>query len=127
LKSVEQFRVNINVFSVLWVRIGFNADPDPYPAFFISMLVRIRIQEAITVRIQANPDPDPGQTFESQKVEFYMKNILEFGNRSKNIHMNLQKFFERQKTSFIGKFWSISMLPDPHSIPNTDPYPGHQN
>ncbi len=36
-----------------------------------------------------------------------------------------KSLFERQKTRFICKFWSISMLPDPHS--NTDPYPRHQN
>ncbi len=59
----------------LWIRIGFNADPDP--AFYLS----------------ADPDPDPGsQTnaepsgsgsrldFKSQKVEFfYMNNILKGG------------------------------------------------
>jgi hypothetical protein len=63
---------------VLWIRIAFNADPDP--AFYLN----------------ADPDTDPdpgsqtnedpggsgsGQTFKSQKVEFYMKNILKVGNR----------------------------------------------
>jgi hypothetical protein len=28
----------------MWIRIGFNADPDPDPAFFVN----------------ADPDPDPG-------------------------------------------------------------------
>jgi hypothetical protein len=36
----------------MWIRIGFNADPDP--AFYLN----------------ADRDPDPDQTFESQKVEF---------------------------------------------------------
>jgi hypothetical protein len=39
---------------VLWIRIGFNADVDPDPAFYL----------------YADPNPDPGQTLKSQKVEF---------------------------------------------------------
>ena len=30
-------------------------------------------------------DPDPGQTLKSKKLNFYMKNILKVGSRSKNI------------------------------------------
>jgi len=41
-------------FPVLWIRVGFNADPDP--AFYLN----------------ADPDPDPGQTFKSQKVDFFL-------------------------------------------------------
>ncbi len=53
--------------SVLWIRTGFIADPDPD---YISM--RIRIQGAKPMGIHANPDPDPdpGHTFKSQKSEF---------------------------------------------------------
>ncbi len=28
------------------------------------------------MRIQSDPDADPGQAFKSQKLNFYMKNIL---------------------------------------------------
>jgi hypothetical protein len=44
---------------VLWIRIGFNADPDP--AFYLNA-------DPDQGR-QTNADPDPGQTW-SQKVEF---------------------------------------------------------
>jgi hypothetical protein len=56
---------------VLWVRISFIADPDPDPPF-ISM--RFRIQVARTFRI--HPDPDPSQTLKSQKVGFYIKQVI---------------------------------------------------
>jgi hypothetical protein len=52
--------------SVLWIRIGFNADLAP--AFMPSMRIRIRIQGTKPMRIHA--DPDPGQTLPSQKVEY---------------------------------------------------------
>jgi hypothetical protein len=48
---------------VLWIRIGFNSDPDP--DFFLNADPD---QGAKPTRIHA--DPDPGQTFKSQKVEF---------------------------------------------------------
>jgi hypothetical protein len=55
--------------SVLWIRIGFNADP------VTSMQIRIRIQGAKPMRIHADPDLDldPGRTLLSQKVEFLHK------------------------------------------------------
>jgi hypothetical protein len=37
---------------VFWIHIGFNADPDPDPTFYL------------------NADPDPGQTLPTQKVKF---------------------------------------------------------
>ncbi len=40
-----------------WIHIGFSADPDNDPVFYL------------------NADPDPGQTLTSQKVNCYMKNI----------------------------------------------------
>ncbi len=40
---------------MLWIRIGFNADLDL--AFYLN----------------ADPDPDLGQTFKSQKMNFYIK------------------------------------------------------
>jgi hypothetical protein len=54
---------------VLWIRTGLRAGPDP--GFFY-----------------LNPDTgsqtnrDPGQTLPSQKIEFYIKNIVYVGNRS---------------------------------------------
>jgi hypothetical protein len=74
----------------LWIRVGFNADPDP------------------VIYLNADPDPgsqinaDPGGpgpwTFKSQKVEFLHENIqnipvLKVGSRSKNIHTKVQKPF----------------------------------
>ncbi len=51
----------------------------------MSMLIRIRmrIQEGKPMQIHADQDTDPDQTFESQKIEFYMKNILNVDKRSK--------------------------------------------
>jgi hypothetical protein len=55
--------------AVLWIRIGFNADPDPNPdPAFISM--RIRIAKPMVIRA----DPDPGQTFKITKSEFLHEN-----------------------------------------------------
>jgi hypothetical protein len=39
---------------------------------------------------QNNADLEPGQTLKSQKAEFLQKNILEVGNRSKNIPTKVQ-------------------------------------
>ncbi len=60
---------------MLWIRIGFNADPHPDPAFYL------------------NADPDPGQTFKSQKVEFLHKNIINVGNRATNKPTKVQNPF----------------------------------
>jgi hypothetical protein len=50
---------------VLWIRITFNADPDP--AFYLNADPEPGIQ------INADPwdpDPDPDKTFESEKLNF---------------------------------------------------------
>jgi hypothetical protein len=61
---------------------------------------------------QTNADPDPGP----KKLNFYMKNILDVGNMSKNIPSRYENLFERQETSFNCQFLSIMLLdPDPHS------------
>jgi hypothetical protein len=39
--------------------------------------MQIRIQLFISVR-KPDPDPNPGHSLKSQKVKFYMKNILKF-------------------------------------------------
>jgi hypothetical protein len=43
--------------SVLWIRVGFNADTDP-AFYFISITIQIRIW----IGSQTNADPDPGHT-----------------------------------------------------------------
>jgi hypothetical protein len=45
---------------VLWIRIGFNANPDP--AFYLNA--------DLDPGSQTNADPDPDQTFKSKKYEF---------------------------------------------------------
>jgi hypothetical protein len=45
---------------VLWIRIGFNADPVPDPAF--KLKVWILIQGSKAMRIHGDPDLDPDQT-----------------------------------------------------------------
>ncbi len=56
----------------MWIRIGFNADPDP--AFYLSA--------DPNPGSQASAFPDPGQTSCHKKMNFYIKNILYVGNRS---------------------------------------------
>ncbi len=51
---------------MLWIRVGFNADPD---RLLTSM--RIQIQGAKQIRIHT--DLDPGQTLQSEQNNFYMK------------------------------------------------------
>jgi hypothetical protein len=49
--------MNKTLCQVLWIRTGFNADPDP--AFYLN--------------VDPDADPDPGQTSrQTQKVEFYI-------------------------------------------------------
>jgi hypothetical protein len=45
---------------VLWIRIGFNANP--VPAFYLSA--------DLDPDSQTNADPDPDHTFKSKKFEF---------------------------------------------------------
>jgi hypothetical protein len=45
---------------VLWIRMGFNANPDP--AFYLNA--------DLDPGSQTNVDPDPDQTFMSKKYEF---------------------------------------------------------
>ncbi len=67
--------------TVLWIRIGFHEDSDPDPTFYI----RIRIQGAkcgsmrIRIRILVILSSH-------KKLNFYMKNILRVGYRSKRFY-----------------------------------------
>ncbi len=99
---------------MLWIRLGFNMDPDPDPAFYLN--VDPDTDSDPGRRTNADLDQDPVQTFESHKVEFYMNN-LKVCNRSKAYLRRYESLFDWQKAKFIFKVWSISMLqdPDPHS------------
>jgi hypothetical protein len=65
---------------VLWIRIGFSADPDP--DFYLHADPNPNSQTS------AYPDPDPGQTLTSQKadakcryfVSLYITGTVEEGN-----------------------------------------------
>jgi hypothetical protein len=61
----------MEIGSVLWIRIGFNADPDPDPAFYLNA----DPDTDPDPRSQTNADPDPGLTFKSQKVGFFIRKI----------------------------------------------------
>jgi hypothetical protein len=50
--------------ALLWIGIGFNADLNPDPAFYLNADPDPRSQT------NPDPDPDPGQTLKFQKVEF---------------------------------------------------------
>jgi len=54
---------------VLWIRIGFNANPDP--AFYLNA--------ELDPGSQTNADPDPDQTYKSKNMNFNIKNILKVG------------------------------------------------
>ncbi len=90
---------------MLWIRIGFNADPDP--DFYLD----------------ADPDPDPGSQTNADpdlecaesgfqipahsdfrvKKSCYMKNVrkVPVGNISKAFLGRYKSLFERQETCFI--------------------------
>jgi hypothetical protein len=63
--------------AVLWIRIGFNANPDPDPASYLNA------DPDPGSQTNADPEPnsDPGQTLNYQKIECNMDNILKEGNR----------------------------------------------
>ncbi len=56
---------------MLWIRSGFNADPDQNPTY-------LNADPDPGSQTNADPDMDPGQT----SVNFYTKNIHYVGNRS---------------------------------------------
>ncbi len=65
--------------SLVWIRIGFNADPDinPNPAFYLNADPDPNPDSGS----QTNADPDPGQTLKSQKVEFLHEKFIIVGVR----------------------------------------------
>jgi hypothetical protein len=78
--KINQLNSVLLYFSVLRVRIGFNADPDP--AFYL-----ITDPDPGS---KTNADPDACQTIKSQKVQY----------RQKHSYEGTAVFFERQETSF---------------------------
>jgi hypothetical protein len=60
-------RVNVTLHKLLWtvlgIRIGFNADPDP--------VFNLNADPDPGSQTNADTSPDPGQIFTSQKVEFF--------------------------------------------------------
>ncbi len=49
---------------MLWIRIGFTAESDPDPPFYIN------------ADSDPDPDPVPGQTVKSQEVHWFLLNII---------------------------------------------------
>ncbi len=105
---------------MLWIRIGFNADPDP--AFYLN------------VDPDTYPDPgsqtkaDPGGSgslseFRVIKVKFLHENIIKVpvGNRSKNIHT------KEPKPSLFVNFGQYPYSWIRIRIPNTNPDPKQPN
>ncbi len=76
---------------MLWIRIGFSADP--YPAFYLNAYPDP--DPGSRTSADPDPDPDPDQTWKSQKLNFYLKNIplVLTGHRSKNVPTKVQKPF----------------------------------
>jgi hypothetical protein len=58
--KINQLNSALLYFAVLWIRMGFNGDPDS--AFYLNADQGPGSQN--------NGDPDSGQTKKSQKVEF---------------------------------------------------------
>ncbi len=67
------------------------------------------------MRIHPDPDPDLVRIFSREKLNFYLKNILKVGNRSKNTPTATTKVQKGRKTRIIGKLWYIFMLLEPDS------------
>jgi hypothetical protein len=64
---------------VLWIRTGFNADPNP---FYLN--ADLDPDPDPDPGSQTNANPDPGRTLKSQQVElFTVKNIFKVCDRSK--------------------------------------------
>jgi hypothetical protein len=92
--------------------------------------MRIRIRNRIQETKPLQADPDPEQTFESQKVEFLLKNILKVSKRSKTNLRRYKSLFEREKTPglfvIFGQFACFWIRIRFH-IPYTDPDPIQPN
>jgi hypothetical protein len=87
-RQQQSINTLFSVGSVLWIRISFNANPDP--------ACYLNADPNPDPGSQTNADPDPGQIFKfkvTKKLNFHMKNILKVCNRSKNIHTKVQKPF----------------------------------
>jgi hypothetical protein len=74
---------------VLWIRIGFNAHPDP----FLYMNADLDTDPDPGSQTNADPDPDPGQTVKSQKFEFLHEKYTSIGIGQKTYLRRLKKPF----------------------------------
>ncbi len=100
-------RIRIQLFN-------HNADPDLDPGSHIN----------------ADPDPDPGQTLKSQKVDFYMKNMLKVRNRSKKYtYEGTKAFLKGRKPGLFENFsqFTCSWIRIRIRIPNTNSDLGQSN
>ncbi len=59
---------------MLWIRTGFNADPDP--------AIHLNVDPYPDQGVKTNADPDPGQTLTSQKVEFLHEKYNTVGKKT---------------------------------------------
>ncbi len=70
----------------------------------IRIQIRFRIQEAKPMRILAVPDPDTDQTFDSEKLIFFMTNIHKVGKKVKTYLRRYKSFLKGRKSSFLVSF-----------------------
>ncbi len=105
----------------MWIRIGFNADPDP--AFYHNAEPENQIN--------ADPDPDPGQTLKSQKVEFLHENMLKVRTiKDKKLsYEGTKAFLKGRKPGLFVNFsqFTCSWIRMRIRIPNTDSDLGQPN
>jgi hypothetical protein len=66
-------RYYLNPLPLSWIRNGFNS-MQILIQLFISLLIRIQGAKPMRIHADPGPDSDPGQTFKSEKIEFYKKN-----------------------------------------------------
>jgi hypothetical protein len=104
---------------VLWIRIGFNADP----AFFVN------------ADTDTDPDPDPNPGFDDQKLEkkITAEKMYIFLNKNCNLLIPIEVFIPQKRTSSTSKLefssllWVILFLLSwiririPNADPDTDP------
>jgi hypothetical protein len=89
-----------------WIRVGFNADPDP----------------ACNVNVdpdpgsQTNADPDPGQSH--KKFNFFMQNKLQVGDSQKHTYKGTKAFLKKQEFVISGKFPCLSLKTDVPTVSN---------
>jgi hypothetical protein len=87
---------------VLWIRIGFNADPNPAFNLNADLDPAFNLNADPDPAFNLNADPDPGQTLPLQKVEFLNEKYRYYVGRC---------LFGRLEIRLICCFWSCSLVP----------------